>query len=75
VAVLRHWTRPNPEWLFTITCPSLRLDGRAWGYSQSELFELLGQVRAVSDQPQVVAQYQLELAAWARYYGFRSDSA
>jgi hypothetical protein len=75
VAVLRHWTRPNPEWLFTLTRPGLRLDGRAWEYTQSELFKLLGHVQAVSDQPQIVAQYQLELAAWARYFGFRSDSA
>ena len=34
VAVLRHWMHPNPEWLFTLTRPSLHLDGRAWEYGQ-----------------------------------------
>ena len=73
VAVLRHWTRPSSEWLFELTRPGLRLDGGAWEYTQTELFELLGQVGMVSDQPEVLAQYQREMVAWDRY--FRSDSA
>jgi hypothetical protein len=75
VAVLRHWTRPNPEWLFELTRPGLRLDGHAWEYTQTELIELLGHVGLVSDQPEVLAQYQREMAAWGRFFGFRADSA
>lgn len=75
VAVLRHWTRPNPEWQFTLSRPGLRLDGRAWEYGQGELCELLGHVGVVSNQPQVVAQYQRELATCAHDLGFRPDSA
>jgi hypothetical protein len=74
-AVLRHWTRPNPEWLFTLTRPGLRLDGGAYEYTHTELFELLGHVGMVSDHPQVLAQYQREIAAWDRYFRPGSDSA
>ena len=75
VAELRHWTRPNPEWLFTLTRPGLHLDGRAWEYTQTELFELLGHVGLVSDQPHVLAQYQSEIAGWTSYFHPDSDSA
>jgi hypothetical protein len=75
VAVVRHWTRPNPEWLFTLTRPGLRLDGGAFEYTLSELFELLSHIGRVSDQPEVLAQYQREMAAYTRSFGFRSDSA
>lgn len=60
-----------PEWAFTLSAPGLRVEGRATGWTQAELFAVLGQVTAVSQQPEVLAQYQLELDAWRRHFGFR----
>jgi hypothetical protein len=69
---LRFWGRPVPEWAFTLAAPGLRVDGRAIGWTQAELFALLGQVTAVSRRPEVLAQYRLEFDAWRRHFRFRA---
>jgi hypothetical protein len=58
-----------PEWAFKLSASGLRVEGRAIGWTQAELFALLGQVTAVSRRPEVLAQYQLELDAWRRHLG------
>jgi hypothetical protein len=62
-----------PEWAFTLSAPDLRVEGRAIGWTRAELFALLGQVTAVSQRPEVLAQYRLELDAWRRHFGFRDS--
>lgn len=68
VAVLRHWMRPNPEWLFSLTRPGLHVVGQAWELPQTEFLELLSHIGIITNHSEVVAQYQREMADWSRYF-------
>lgn len=56
----------GPVWSFTLRGPELWVTGTAYGWTQHELFDLLGRLGAISQRPSVLAQYQRELAAWQR---------
>lgn len=52
-------------WTFSLQSAHLWVEGRAKGWTQTELLTvLLGQVAAVSHRSDVLAQYQRELADW-----------
>jgi hypothetical protein len=46
----------------------MRVDGRAWGWTQDDLFAALGQVAAISDRTEIIAQYERELLDWRHYF-------
>ena len=64
VAELRRYTRPTPQWAFSLRGPGLRISGQAGDSSSSELLRLVGHLGALNEHPDVVAQYQREIAAW-----------
>ena len=64
VAEMRHYTRPTPQWSFSLRGPGLRIGGQAWDSSSTELLRLIGHLGALNEHPDVVAQYQREIAAW-----------
>lgn len=67
-AEFRHWTRPDDEWLFTLRCPGMYIDGHAWSWSRIGLLKLIRQVGVLNNQPGVVDQYRREMATWAEYF-------
>lgn len=58
----------SPTWSFTLRGPNMQVDGRAWGWTQDELFAVLGQVAVISDRAEIIAQYERELLAWGHYF-------
>jgi hypothetical protein len=58
----------SPTWSFTLRWPNMRVDGRAWRWTQDDLFAALGQVAAISDRAEIIARYERELLVWRHYF-------
>ena len=54
-------------WSFTLWNPPLWVEGRAFEWTQSDLFSALGKLAMVSQRPDVLRQYQREQQAWDHY--------
>lgn len=59
--------RKQPTWSFIISADHLRVDGRAIGWTQAALLELLQHVGAVHGESHDMAGYAVEQEAWTRY--------
>lgn len=65
----------TPVWSFTLLGPKMWVGGRAYGWTQNELFAALEQLAMVSHRPEVLTQYQSEVTAWERHLRSNPSSA
>lgn len=54
----------GPEWSFTLKGSDLWVEGAANGWTQTELFDILGHVALISERPDVLAEHGQEMREW-----------
>ena len=59
----------SPAWSFTLRAPEMWVEGNVYGGTQSEMFDVLAQIDAISGRPGLLARYQKELSAWEHLSG------
>lgn len=57
----------TPDWSFTLRNDEMWVEGRAYGWTQTAIFQVLHQLAALRDKPDVLAECQREIAAWQSY--------
>jgi hypothetical protein len=56
----------TPDWSFTLRNAQMWVAGRAYGWTQTGLFQVLHQLAALNDKAEVLARSQREMEAWGR---------
>jgi hypothetical protein len=63
---LAAWSVAAPDWSFTLYNAQMRVAGRAYGWTQTALFQVLHQLAPITDKADVLARSQREMEAWGR---------
>jgi hypothetical protein len=66
VPPLAAWSVATPDWSFTLHNAQMRVAGRAYGWTQTALFQVLHQLAPITDKADVLARSQREMEAWGR---------
>ena len=64
VAPMASLSIATPDWSFTLRNAEMWVDGQAYGWTQPALFQVLHQLAALGDKPEVLARCHRETLAW-----------